>query len=62
MPAIVVKTIAAMTIRMKFRWMPGRFAAKPETPTCQPSPPPTSEKKPEPSQPIVYAPIAKNAT
>ena len=42
--------------------MPGRLAAKPETPMWMPSSLPTSEKKPEPSQPIVYAPIAKNAT
>ena len=34
----------------------------PTTPMWMPSPSLTSEKKPEPSQPIVYAPIAKNAT
>ena len=42
--------------------MPGSVAAKPDTAMCQPSSLPTCEKKPEPNQPIVYAPIAKNAT
>ena len=53
MPAIVVRMIAATITSRKFRWMPGRLAAKPETATCQPSSLPTWEKKPEPSQPIV---------
>ena len=39
-------------------WMPGWVAAKPDTAMCQPSSSLTCEKKPEPSQPIVYAPIA----
>ena len=58
MPAIVVSTSAATSTSRKFTWMPGCVSAKPDTNTCQPSPLPTSEKKPEPSQPIVYAPIA----
>ena len=62
MPAIVVKMIATIATKKKFRWMPARFSAKPETPMWTPLPSLTAEKKPEPSQPIVYAPIAKNAT
>ena len=62
MPAIVVKTIAKSRISRKLKWMPGRLAAKPDTPTWMPSSSLTAEKKPEPNQPIVYAPIAKNAT
>ena len=58
MPAIVVKTSANTSTSRKFMWMPGSVAAKPDTAMCQPFSSPTCEKKPEPSQPIVYAPIA----
>ena len=53
MPAIVVKMIAHTRINRKLKWMPGRLAAKPVTPTWRPSSLPTLEKKPEPSQPMV---------
>ena len=62
MPAIVVKTIAKIRTNRKLKWMPGRFVTAPDTPMWMPSSLFTCEKKPEPSQPIVYAPIAKNAT
>ena len=42
--------------------MPGRFETNSLTPIWMPLPSLTSYAKPEASQPIVYAPIAKNAT
>jgi hypothetical protein len=42
--------------------MPGWVDANSPTQTWMPCSSLTLEKKPDPSQPIVYAPIAKNAT
>jgi hypothetical protein len=62
MPAIVVKIIAATRISRKFMWMPGSSAALPDTRMWMPSWWLMFEKNSDPNQPIVYAPIAKNAT
>ena len=42
--------------------MPGSFAARPPTSDVDALAVAGAEKKPEPNQPIVYAPMAKNAT
>ena len=42
--------------------MPGKFSMKSLTPIWMPLPSFTWSTKPDASQPIVYAPMAKNAT
>ena len=61
-PAIAVVMMAAITTSRKLRWMPGRCETNSLTPMWTPSPLLIRSAKPDASQPIVYAPIAKNAT
>ena len=59
---MAVVITAAIATSTKLRWIPGRASRKSLTPTWMPLPSLTLSANPEASQPIVYAPIAKNAT